>query len=50
LNAVVDRVRVRGVLLSELAPIRASLEDVFVGLVRSPGVESADAKPEGETK
>jgi ABC-2 type transport system ATP-binding protein len=42
LNAVVDRVRVRGILLSELSPIRASLEDVFVGLVRPPAVESID--------
>jgi len=44
LNAVVDRVRSRGVLLSELAPMRASLEDVFVDLVRP-----ADA-PAGEEK
>jgi len=35
LNAVVDRVRQRGVLLSELSPVRSSLEDVFVDLVRS---------------
>ena len=53
LNAVVDRVRVRGVLLSELAPIRASLEDVFVGLVRAPEVAipgtNATAERESET-
>jgi ABC-2 type transport system ATP-binding protein len=35
LNALVDRLRVRGGLLQELSPVRASLEDVFVGLVRS---------------
>jgi ABC-2 type transport system ATP-binding protein len=34
LNAVVDRVRVHGALLSELSPLRASLEDVFVDLVK----------------
>jgi hypothetical protein len=50
LNAVVDRVRVHGILLSELAPIRASLEDVFVGLVRAPEVEipGTNAKAEAE--
>ncbi len=47
LNAVVDRVRGRGVLLSELAPIRASLEDVFVGLVRPADAVSGDATPVG---
>ena len=35
LNALVDRVRARGALLEELAPIRSSLEDVFVGLVNA---------------
>ena len=35
LNALVDRVRARGAILSELAPLRSSLEDVFVGLVRA---------------
>ncbi|HSS44673.1 MAG TPA: hypothetical protein VLO07_04960, partial [Thermoanaerobaculia bacterium] len=35
LNAVVDRVRERGGLLSELSPLRSSLEDVFVDLVRA---------------
>jgi len=42
LNAVVDRVRVRGALLSELSPLRASLEDVFVGLVRPPDAAPTD--------
>jgi ABC-2 type transport system ATP-binding protein len=35
LNAVVDRLRARGALLEELAPLRSSLEDVFVDLVRA---------------
>ncbi|MGH9317342.1 MAG: hypothetical protein ACRD1P_09560, partial [Thermoanaerobaculia bacterium] len=33
LNAVVDRVRERGGMLSELSPVKSSLEDVFVDLV-----------------
>ncbi len=36
LNALVDRLRARGALLQELAPLRSSLEDVFVGLVAPP--------------
>jgi ABC-2 type transport system ATP-binding protein len=39
LNELVDTLRARGGVLSELAPVRSSLEDVFVGLVRAPGVE-----------
>jgi ABC-2 type transport system ATP-binding protein len=35
LNALVDRLRERGGLLSELAPVRSTLEDVFVDLVRA---------------
>ncbi|HWZ85340.1 MAG TPA: ABC transporter ATP-binding protein [Thermoanaerobaculia bacterium] len=34
LNALVDRLRSSGAKLQELSPVRASLEDVFVGLVR----------------
>jgi ABC-2 type transport system ATP-binding protein len=34
LNALVDRLRARGGVLQELSPVRSSLEDVFVGLVR----------------
>ncbi|MGH9442509.1 MAG: ATP-binding cassette domain-containing protein [Thermoanaerobaculia bacterium] len=34
LNVLVDRLRERGGRLSELAPVRSSLEDVFVGLFR----------------
>jgi ABC-2 type transport system ATP-binding protein len=35
LNAAIDQVRKAGGLLSELAPVRSSLEDVFVDLVRT---------------
>jgi len=35
LNAILDLVRRRGALVRELAPVRSSLEDVFVGLVRT---------------
>jgi len=34
LNALVDEVRSQGAMLSELTPLRSSLEDVFVGLIR----------------
>jgi len=36
LNAFVDQIRARGGLVSELSPLRATLEDVFVDLVRPP--------------
>jgi ABC-2 type transport system ATP-binding protein len=36
LNELVDMVRARGALLSELTPEKSTLEDVFVDLVRSP--------------
>jgi hypothetical protein len=39
LNELVDTLRARGGVLAELAPVRSSLEDVFVGLVRAPGLE-----------
>jgi ABC-2 type transport system ATP-binding protein len=42
LNALVDRLRASGGRLEELTPVRSSLEDVFVGLVRE------DAPREGE--
>jgi ABC-2 type transport system ATP-binding protein len=42
LNALVDGLRSRGGLLSELAPVRSTLEDVFVDLVK------ADAAQEGQ--
>ncbi len=34
LNALVDKVRANGALLSELTPVRSTLEDVFVDLIR----------------
>ena len=37
LNAVVDRVRAQGARLVELTPVRSSLEDIFVDLVRAGG-------------
>ena len=40
LNALVDKARAGGVLLSELAPLRSTLEDVFVDLVRSSDAAS----------
>src|SRR5262249_39593506 len=48
LNALVDRLRVRGGLLQELSPVRASLEDVFVGLVApSPSLPVPPSIPHG---
>src|SRR5436305_13818257 len=35
LNALVDRLRARGGMLTELAPIRTTLEDVFVDLIKT---------------
>lgn len=35
LNAFVDQIRATGALVSELAPLRSTLEDVFVDLVRA---------------
>jgi ABC-2 type transport system ATP-binding protein len=35
LNALLDQLRSRGALLSEVSPLRSSLEDVFVDLVRT---------------
>ncbi len=40
LNALVDRLRSGGAKLQELSPARASLEDVFVGLVTAVGPEA----------
>jgi ABC-2 type transport system ATP-binding protein len=39
LNALVDRLRSSGGILSELSPVRSSLEDVFVDLVRAADVQ-----------
>ena len=38
LNALVDRLRATGGVLSELSPVRSTLEDVFVDLVRASDV------------
>jgi len=38
LNALVDRLRASGSMLTELAPLRSTLEDVFVDLIRAPEV------------
>jgi ABC-2 type transport system ATP-binding protein len=35
LNALIDQLRARGGVLSELSPVRSTLEDVFVDLVRA---------------
>ena len=43
LNALVDTLRARGGLLTELAPVRSTLEDVFVDLVRTG---EAEEKPQ----
>ena len=39
LNALVDRLRAQGAVLSELSPLRSTLEDVFVDLVRASDVQ-----------
>jgi hypothetical protein len=43
LNALVDKLRASGGLLAELSPVRSTLEDVFVDLVRAvdPGAQPA---------
>ena len=42
-NALVDRLRAAGARLEELSPVRSSLEDVFVGLVRGDEPVRANA-------
>ena len=39
LNVLVDTARARGAVLSELSPLRSTLEDVFVDLVRAADVQ-----------
>jgi ABC-2 type transport system ATP-binding protein len=39
LNALVDTARGRGAILSELSPLRTTLEDVFVDLIRATDVQ-----------
>jgi ABC-2 type transport system ATP-binding protein len=43
LNALVDRLRSRGGVLTELTPVRSTLEDVFVDLIRADMHESVGA-------
>jgi len=43
LNALVDQLRSRGSMLNELTPVRSTLEDVFVDLVRADMNESVGA-------
>src|SRR5438270_6801547 len=43
LNALIDRVRANGTMLTELAPLRSTLEDVFVDLIRAPEIGGAPA-------
>ncbi|MFN7986743.1 MAG: ABC transporter ATP-binding protein [Thermoanaerobaculia bacterium] len=55
LNALVDEARARGVLVTELTPLRSTLEDVFVDLVKAGDAEEAagaiDApRPEGRPR
>ena len=38
LNSIIDQARSRGALLSEVSPVRSSLEDVFVDLVKPEAV------------
>ena len=48
LNALVDKLRAKGGVLSELSPLRSTLEDVFVDLVRASDVMvggTEEAKP-----
>ena len=41
LNALVDAARARGVLVTELTPVRSTLEDVFVDLVKAGDADEA---------
>jgi ABC-2 type transport system ATP-binding protein len=43
LNSLVDQVRARGAILSELSPMRSTLEDVFVDLVKADEHSSVGA-------
>ncbi len=43
LNSLVDQLRARGGILSELTPVRSTLEDVFVDLVRADQGQSVGA-------
>ena len=39
LNELVDRLRANGGMLRELTPVRSTLEDVFVDLIRAEEVQ-----------
>jgi hypothetical protein len=43
LNSLVDQLRARGGMLSELTPVRSTLEDVFVDLIRAEEQPSVGA-------
>ena len=45
LNALVDAARARGVLVTELTPLRSTLEDVFVDLVKA-GDATSEGRPQ----
>ncbi|MCK6684930.1 MAG: ABC transporter ATP-binding protein [Thermoanaerobaculia bacterium] len=45
LNQVIDRLRAEGAELRELTPLRSSLEDVFVELVKTGDLDSPEVKP-----
>ena len=47
LNSLVDAMRSRGALLRELTPVRESLEDLFVGLVRAGDEADEAGKADG---
>jgi len=50
LNALVDQLRAGGGMLSELAPLRSTLEDVFVDLIKAPDVAPASAGVDTEKR
>lgn len=45
LNSVIDRIRSEGAELRELTPLRSTLEDVFVDLVKTGDLASTEVKP-----
>ncbi|HYT33109.1 MAG TPA: hypothetical protein VEO37_10975, partial [Thermoanaerobaculia bacterium] len=47
---LVDRVRRRGAMLSELSPVRSSLEDIFVDLVTPSPTHPLAPSGAGEAK
>ena len=49
LNALVDTARARGVLVTELTPVKSTLEDVFVDLVKAGDVAEEDGANDAPT-